>query len=108
MTAVLFVLVAAVASMARWATIESLRGVFGGLGTVVVNVTGAFALGLAVGFELDDLVIIGVAGLGSFTTFSTMALDITSVPRRQAIGYLAITLVLGLGAAWLGLELSRS
>ena len=108
MTAVAFVLFAAVGSIVRWLAIERLRTVRGGLGTIVVNVAGAFALGLVVGADLGDLVLVGVAGLGSFTTFSTMALDFTVVPRRDAAGYLAITLVLGLFAAWLGLEIGGS
>ena len=105
MTAVAFVAVAAAGSIVRWLAIERLRTIRGGLGTIVVNVVGAFALGLAVGLELDGLVIIGVAGLGSFTTFSTMALDFTVVPQRDAAAYLVTTLVLGLLGAWLGLEL---
>ena len=44
------------------------------------------------------------AGPPPFTTFSTMALDFTTVPRREALAYLATTLVLGLLAAWLGLQ----
>ena len=104
MTGVVFVVVAATGSILRWLSIETLRNLRGGSGTIAVNVAGTFALGLAVGLRLDDLVLVGVAGLGSFTTFSTMALDFTTVPRRQALGYLATTLVLGLLAAWLGLQ----
>jgi CrcB protein len=104
MTPVLFVLVAAGASMLRWLTIDALRSMRGGSGTIAVNVAGSFALGLVVGSEVESLVIVGVAGLGSFTTFSTMALDFTTVPRHEAVGYLVTTLVLGLLAAWLGLQ----
>ncbi len=105
MTPVLFVLVAAGASMLRWLTIDVLRAMRGGSGTIAVNVAGSFALGLAVGSDIESLLIVGVAGLGSLTTFSTMALDFTAVPRHEAVGYLATMLVLGLLAAWLGLRL---
>jgi fluoride exporter len=47
------------------------------LGIFVVNVSGAFLLGLVAGAGLDGeaLVVVAGGGLGSFTTFSTWILD---------------------------------
>ena len=47
------------------------------LGILVVNLTGAFALGVAAGATLEGeaLVIVAGGGIGSFTTFSTWILD---------------------------------
>lgn len=104
MTALAFVCLAAGASIGRWLTVERLRSVRSGLGTIAVNVVGAFALGVLVGADADAMLLAGVAALGSFTTFSTMALDVTTAPRHDAVAYLATTLSLGLTAAWVGLR----
>lgn len=47
------------------------------LGILVVNLSGAFALGLLAGAALhgEALVILAGGGIGSFTTFSTWILD---------------------------------
>ena len=54
---------------------------------------------------------LGVGLLGSFTTFSAFAVSLVSLTTAgegmSALGYLVLTLVLGLGAAWLGLALGR-
>lgn len=48
------------------------------LGTLLVNITGSFSLGLLVGFFGADSAIVLIAGtglLGGFTTFSTHAVE---------------------------------
>ena len=61
------------------------------LGTLVVNVLGAFLLGLIAGAALDDEAskLLGTGAIGAFTTFSTWALESqrmaegrTGAPRR--------------------------
>ena len=68
-------------------------------GTLVVNVTGAFALGLISG----DFVF-GTGFVGAYTTFSTWMLDSYDLPRRAALLNIVGSIVLGLAAAQVGIE----
>jgi CrcB protein len=78
------------------------------LGTVAVNLAGAFALGLLVGLRPDDDVmrLVGTALLGSFTTFSAWMLEVQRLledgRRRELLALLAGSLVLGLIALAVG------
>jgi fluoride exporter len=84
---------------------------FGGafpMGTLIVNVTGAVALGLVVGLALspDATLLEGTAAIGSYTTFSTWMLETHRLvedgeTRLAAVNAFA-SLGLGLGAAALG------
>jgi fluoride exporter len=77
-------------------------------GTLAVNLTGAFLLGLLTGVSLrgDALVLAGGATLGSFTTFSTWMFETQRLGEEGegagAAGNAAISLVVGLGAVALG------
>jgi CrcB protein len=87
--------------------------------TLVINVVGSFALGWLTGglFRRDVSAVIraavGPGLLGSFTTFSAVILALVlltvSTPSQVllAVAYLGATLVLGLGAAFLGLRLGE-
>ena len=83
--------------------------------TLIINVAGSFALGLLVarvwpvapGWLRFGL---GTGLLGSFTTFSALMVSLVQlsfVYPAEALLYLAASLVLGLGAAWLGLRMGR-
>ncbi len=86
-------------------------------GTLVVNVVGALLLGLVMGAaatgrlmvapELRLLIAVGV--LGAFTTFSTLSYETLEALRVGAVGVafanLTVSLVVGLGACWIGLRL---
>lgn len=78
------------------------------LGTFIVNITGAFLLGLLFGAHLahDAMLIVGVGLLGGLTTFSTWMLEtnrlVADGHTAQAARNVALSLVLGLGAAALG------
>lgn len=107
-------------TLTRW----WVEGVFGSSppgfpwGTLVVNVTGAFALGV-VGVILIERVahsghlrtFLGIGLLGSYTTFSTMALEGVQLIEAQrlglAAGYWIATLVIGQMAAVYGMWLGR-
>lgn len=82
------------------------------LGIFVVNVSGAFVLGLVAGAALDGpaLTIIAGGGIGSFTTFSTWVLDShrLAVDGQARLAWLNIGLSLAAGFVavafghWLG------
>ena len=107
MTAVLFVVTAAAGTFVRWQLWENSRLRF--VATFVVNVVGAFLLGLMADASADSQLIGGVAGLGAMTTFSTLVAELADLAvtnRRLAVAYGVATFVAGVGAAWLGLELA--
>lgn len=86
------------------------------LSTLIINCVGALALGILVsrvwGVAPDWAKAgLGPGLLGSFTTFSAVAVSLVSLGAAgewmPALAYLALTLVLGIGAAALGLALGR-
>ena len=78
------------------------------LGTMAVNVSGAFLLGLLVGTGLDGdaRLVLGAGALGSYTTFSTWMLETQRVgeagKRRMAVINVVLSVALGLAAVALG------
>jgi CrcB protein len=79
-------------------------------GTLAVNVSGSFLLGLAAGLDATWLTVVGAGGLGAYTTFSTFALELVRLHEEHRTGLAAVHLVLMVilcvAAAWIGLELS--
>ena len=81
------------------------------VGTLVVNVVGSLALGLLVARLWSSAAPwlragLGPGLLGSFTTFSAFAVTVVSFGLTwSAAAYLALTVVLGLLAAFAGLRL---
>lgn len=87
-------------------------------GTLAVNVTGCLAIGLLGGLASSRQVIgpglrvfLFLGLLGGFTTFSTFGYEtmtlVRSAEQLRAAANVALHLVLGLGAVWAGLLLSR-
>jgi CrcB protein len=78
------------------------------VGTLAVNLSGSFLLGLLAGAAVagDARLILGAGALGSYTTFSTWMVEtqrIEEVGRRGVAGAnLVLGIVLGLAAAALG------
>lgn len=78
------------------------------LGTLVVNLSGAVALGLVAGLALtgDEAILVGTATIGSYTTFSTWMLETHRLAEGSelAMAYVnvAVSLAAGLGAVALG------
>jgi len=77
-------------------------------GTLVVNVSGAFTLGLLTGLAVtgDALLFAGTAALGSYTTFSTWMLETHRLRQEgqfgQALANVIVSLVAGIAAVALG------
>lgn len=112
----------ALGALARWGVDELFDAADGQgfpMATLAVNVTGAFLLG-ALGIllveraagagNLRTFLLIGV--LGSYTTFSAMALEgvllIDSGDGMTAMAYWVATLILGLTAGMVGVWLARA
>jgi CrcB protein len=101
MTAVLFVVGAGAGALVR--QLVNRIGL-GWVGTLAVNVVGAFALGLLVAGDpaARTVTIVGAGILGNLTTFSTFALEATEGPIRQRTAVIGATLTLGLASAAAG------
>ncbi len=86
-------------------------------GTLVVNVTGSFILGLVIGWLVGKAdagnlrVLLATGFCGGFTTFSTFALENYSLFTRKepghAVLYIVLSLVLSIGAVFSGIWLAR-
>jgi CrcB protein len=80
-------------------------------GTLAVNLSGAFALGVVVGAAVHDDAyrLAGTGLLGAFTTFSTWALESQRLAEdgdlRLGAANFGVSLVLGLLLVWAGREL---
>jgi CrcB protein len=84
------------------------------VGTLAVNLSGAFLLGLLVGVGVGGrtLLLAGTATLGSYTTFSTWMLESHRLGEdgelRLALGNLAVSLLAGVAAAAVGRALGSA
>jgi fluoride exporter len=88
-------------------------------GTFLVNVSGAFALGLIITlaaqrWEISDWLrsAVTIGFLGSYTTFSTFSLDTYRLAAERELGVAAANVVgscvAALAAVYLGIVLARS
>lgn len=83
------------------------------LGTLAVNLSGAFLLGLLAGASVDGdaRLLLGAGAIGSYTTFSTWMLETQRIDaagrRRIAVTNLVLSIALGLVAAALGRALGQ-
>jgi CrcB protein len=81
------------------------------LGTFVVNISGAFALGLLSEalVSADALRLLGIGLVGSYTTFSTWMLETQRLAEdgqeRMAVANVVVSIGAGLLAAWIGMKL---
>lgn len=110
-TAVAFVVAAGIGALARaeagrrWNRHDGIA-----LGTLTVNVTGSFLLGLLANSAPPSFTVLGVAGLGAYTTFSSLARDVVALveSRRLATAgfYVVATYALGITAAAAGVAIA--
>lgn len=84
--------------------------------TLLINLTGAFALGLLTGLaarvpaDAGLAQVLGTGVVGGYTTFSAVGVESVGMLRAGRVGvlaaYLAATLALGCGAASAGIALA--
>lgn len=88
------------------------------LNTLFINILGAFIMAfiLTIAFEVwtfDSDIRLGVTTgfLGAFTTFSTLCKETVGLMQNgdyfSAISYMTVSVMLGLGAAYLGIVVAR-
>ncbi|MDG2301017.1 MAG: CrcB family protein [Acidimicrobiales bacterium] len=108
-TLVFFILLAAIGSLLRW-ILQNPQRSHKFMGTFLVNVIASFLLGFLLGGSPSGemISIAGTGFLGSFSTFSTAMMEANDTLERQqklsAVFYLASSIVAGVAAALLGLE----
>lgn len=83
-------------------------------GTLAVNIVGGLAMGLLAAKTAPEQealrLALGVGVLGDFTTFSAFSLETVRLMEHQpglAMLYAAASVVLSVGACWVGLSLGR-
>lgn len=79
------------------------------LGTLTVNLVGSFLLGAGAGLGSPVFTVVGTAGIGALTTFSTFSgqlVELARDDRAAAIAYAAVSLTGGVSLAWIGSELA--
>jgi len=120
-TLALLVVAGAVGALLRYEVELAVRRKAGGAlpyGTLVINVSGSFVLGLLVGVAAHHglssqvVTVVGTGLLGAYTTYSTFSVDTVGLAERGRTRAVAATvgatLVLGLGAAAVGLALGHA
>lgn len=86
------------------------------IGTFLVNLSGCLLIGLLAGlagkhgvFGQETRLFLFTGVLGGFTTFSAFGLEAVTLLRRGelliAAGYVGGSVLLGIGAVWLGLRM---
>ena len=108
--------------MSRYAVQMSVNNVAGGptvLGTFLVNISGAFLLGLLIGLGEQGFLpsgpwrtVLAVGFLGAYTTFSTLMLEAAVRTEDGEVTWallnLGASIVIGLIAVYGGLTLGRA
>jgi CrcB protein len=79
-------------------------------GTLVVNLSGAVALGITVGAALrgTQSVLIGAATIGAYTTFSTWMFETHRLAEDGEFGHAAANALVSLGAGLLAAAAGRA
>ena len=106
MTALGFAVLAVAGAIIRFTAAQRFNAPTWPWGTLGVNVAGSFALGLLVGSGDPLMTALGAGGLGSLTTLSAFAVELTTLGRKRASAYIAVSLALGLAAAAGGLAIA--
>ena len=100
-----FGIAAALGTVIRW----RISAALGPCGTLLVNVAGAFALGLLASTSGAAVTIVGTAGLGALTTVSGLLPETVRLAQANpwlGFGYIALTITASTAAAAAGLTLA--
>ncbi|MCP3938005.1 MAG: CrcB family protein [Actinomycetia bacterium] len=104
----LFCLAAAIGAMVRYVVTNEVNHEWP-VGTLLVNVCGSLAIGVAHSLTGGSATVVAIAGIGSLTSISTVADEVATLARggrhSAALAYLSATLVLAVAAAAVGLSL---
>ncbi|MFS0882241.1 fluoride efflux transporter FluC [Metabacillus niabensis] len=80
--------------------------------TLCVNIIGSLILGFITSYLFNKKeqqsikLLLGTGFCGGFTTMSTLSLEITELPIELALGYICLSLALGIGFAFIGMKLA--
>jgi fluoride exporter len=88
------------------------------LATLVVNITGSFIIGIVLALSVKDegfannwKLFLATGVCGGFTTFSAFSAENISLLENEkyiaALTYIALSIVLGIAAAWLGFTIAK-
>ena len=83
-------------------------------GTLTVNVAGSLVLGFVIALPMGPLAtaLIGTGFCGALTTYSAFGYETMRLARegalRQAVANVVVSVLAGLGAAYLGMVLARA
>lgn len=83
-------------------------------GTLTINLSGSFLLGVLYGSEVnsDVLLLVGTGFCGAFTTYGTFAFESVRLVEEGAIwgafGNISVSVLGGLGAAMLGIAVATA
>lgn len=119
MTALLVLLGGAAGAVGRYLADRAVQRHLGSrwpFGTLAVNLAGCLVLGLitgaASGLPAWVASLVGVGFTGALTTYSTFSYEAIALVRERrpvaAVGYLGLSLALGLTLAWLGIGVGRA
>jgi CrcB protein len=117
MTVLLVALGAAVGAPLRYLTDRAMRSRYGARfpwGTLAVNVAGSLVLGFVVGLPVPPAVaaLVGTGFCGALTTYSTFGYETLVLARAgeraAALANVLVSVLAGLGAAYLGLLLATA
>jgi fluoride exporter len=84
------------------------------IGTLTVNLLGAFLLGIIVGAKANSMIVLlfGTGFMGAFTTFSTLKLEMTQLYvnnyKKKFFVYTLMTYGMGIILAYLGYLIGNS
>ncbi|HLB39299.1 MAG TPA: fluoride efflux transporter CrcB [Actinomycetota bacterium] len=120
-TALAIAVAGAIGALARWGvgTWFGQRFPTFPWGTLVVNVSGSFLLGLLFAVLIERAggsptmrIALTTGLMGAYTTFSTFSLEtfrlLEDGATGSAVANIGLSLVLGLGAVWIGIGLGRA
>jgi CrcB protein len=113
MTAVLVIVGGGVGALARFlvdGAVQSRRLYEFPFGTLAVNLSGAFLLGLLVGLGAarHEMTVLGTATLGSYTTFSTWMLETHRPAQDGERGLAWLNIVVSLLSGFAAVALGRA